>query len=245
VRQIFILGFVSFFVDVSTEMVYPLIPVFLTAVIGANVSVLGLIEGLAESLASLLKVFSGHFSDRIQKRKILAIFGYGFSWAGKIFFVLAGSWQHIFTGRMIDRIGKGIRTAPRDALIADYSDREKRGFAYGVHRAMDTLGAFTGVLAVIIILSKMGNHSSDAALYKRIFAISIIPLYMSIASTSAFVSSSRNSFKLLPTSIGAGLVVGVPPRYHSLSAIFSACFISVTAVCLNWSCTAIPLTPIT
>ncbi len=174
-RQIFILGFVSFFVDVSTEMVYPLIPVFLTAVIGANVSVLGLIEGLAESLASLLKVFSGHFSDRIQKRKILAIFGYGFSWAGKIFFVLAGSWQHIFTGRMIDRIGKGIRTAPRDALIADYSDREKRGFAYGVHRAMDTLGAFTGVLAVIIILSKMGNHSSDAALYKRIFAISIIP----------------------------------------------------------------------
>jgi len=175
VRQIFILGFVSFFVDVSTEMVYPLIPVFLTAVIGANVSVLGLIEGLAESLASLLKVFSGHFSDRIQKRKILAIFGYGFSWAGKIFFVLAGSWQHIFTGRMIDRIGKGIRTAPRDALIADYSDREKRGFAYGVHRAMDTLGAFTGVLAVIIILSKMGNHSSDAALYKRIFAISIIP----------------------------------------------------------------------
>jgi len=175
VRQIFILGFVSFFVDVSTEMVYPLIPVFLTAVIGANVSVLGLIEGLAESLASLLKVFSGHFSDRIQKRKILAIFGYGFSWAGKIFFVLAGSWQHIFTGRMIDRIGKGIRTAPRDALIADYSDREKRGFAYGVHRAMDTLGAFTGVLVVIIILSKMGNHSSDAALYKRIFAISIIP----------------------------------------------------------------------
>lgn len=174
-RQIIILGLVSFFVDISSEMIYPLIPVFLTTVIGANTAVLGLIEGFAESTASLLKVFSGIISDKIKKRKILALFGYGFSWTGKIFFVLASSWQHVFTGRFFDRVGKGIRTAPRDALIADYSDKGKRGFAYGIHRTMDTLGAFCGVLVVILIIKKTGNHSLDAMFYRNIFLISIVP----------------------------------------------------------------------
>jgi MFS family permease len=173
--QIIILGFVSFFVDVSTEMVYPLIPVFLTSALGASTAVLGLIEGLAESVASLLKVFSGYISDKLQKRKFLAIFGYGFSWLGKIFFVIATTWQHVFTGRLLDRIGKGIRTAPRDALIADYSDKSKRGYAYGIHRAMDTLGAFTGVVIVLFFVSKSNFDFHNAVLFKKIFLLSVIP----------------------------------------------------------------------
>ncbi|MCX7705533.1 MAG: MFS transporter [bacterium] len=174
-KQIFVLGLVSFFVDISSEMIYPLIPIFLTTVIGANTTILGLIEGIGESTASLLKVFSGYISDRIKKRRVLALIGYGFSWTGKIFFVIASSWQYVFTGRFLDRIGKGIRTAPRDALIADYSQREKRGFAYGIHRAMDTLGAFCGVLIVIFIIKNFGNNPVDASLYRNIFLISIIP----------------------------------------------------------------------
>ncbi len=123
--QVFILGLVSFFVDISSEMVYPIMPVFLTGILRANVAVLGIIEGLAESIASILKVFSGYLSDKLQKRKSLAIFGYGFSWLGKIFFVVATSWQYVFSGRLLDRIGKGIRTAPRDALIAVTLIRKK------------------------------------------------------------------------------------------------------------------------
>ncbi|MCM8759951.1 MAG: MFS transporter [Candidatus Omnitrophica bacterium] len=174
-RQIIILGLVSFFVDISSEMIYPLIPIFLTTVIQANTTVLGFIEGIAESTASLLKVVSGIISDKIKKRKILALFGYGFSWTGKIFFVLANSWQCVFTGRFLDRLGKGIRTAPRDALIADYSEKNKRGLAYGIHRTLDTFGAFCGVFAVVVIIKKIGDHPSDPMLYRNIFLLSIIP----------------------------------------------------------------------
>ncbi|MGB9642496.1 MAG: MFS transporter [Candidatus Ratteibacteria bacterium] len=173
--QVFILGLVSFFVDISTEMVYPLLPIFVTGVLGASVAVLGVIEGLAESTASILKVFSGYISDRVQKRKFLAIFGYGFSWAGKIFFAIATSWQYVFTGRFFDRIGKGIRTAPRDALIADYSEHSKRGYAYGIHRTLDTLGAFTGVFIVLLIVSKTSFDFYNAQIYRNIFLLSIIP----------------------------------------------------------------------
>ncbi|HRV05235.1 MAG TPA: MFS transporter, partial [Candidatus Ratteibacteria bacterium] len=106
--QVIILGIVSFFVDISTEMVYPVLPVFLTVALNANLTILGTIEGIAESIASILKVFSGYISDKFQKRKPLAIFGYGFSWFGKIFFIIATGWQYVFTGRLLDRIGKGI-----------------------------------------------------------------------------------------------------------------------------------------
>ncbi|MCM8815621.1 MAG: MFS transporter [Candidatus Omnitrophica bacterium] len=174
-NQIFVLGLVSFFVDISSEMIYPVIPIFLTTIVGANVAILGLIEGIAESAASLLKVLSGYMSDKIGKRKILALFGYGFSWPCKLFFVFASSWQFVFAGRFLDRIGKGIRTAPRDALIADYSVREKRGMAYGIHRAMDTFGALTGVLVVIFIITKTTDHNYGAAFYRNIFLISMIP----------------------------------------------------------------------
>ncbi|MCM8764353.1 MAG: MFS transporter [Candidatus Omnitrophica bacterium] len=214
-RQIFILGLVSFFVDISSEMVYPIIPIFLTTIIGANPAVLGLIEGMAESTASLLKVFSGYISDRIKKRKVLALFGYGFSWPGKLFFVFANSWQHVFAGRFIDRIGKGIRTAPRDALIADYSDREKRGLAYGIHRAMDTLGALTGVGVVTFIITKIVNRHYDAIFYRNIFLISMIPaaigwlLLFAIKDRPATISKDQKfniSFKNIPKGLKMFLI---------------------------------------
>lgn len=169
--QVVILGLVSFLTDISTEMVYPLIPIYLINILHANIEILGFIEGIAESSASFLKVFSGFISDRINKRKILAITGYGFSWIGKIFFYFASSWPFFFIGRLIDRIGKGIRTSPRDALIADNTPKEKRGQAYGLHRALDSLGAFLGVLIVLLIV-KAGSGKIN---YKNIFLFSLIP----------------------------------------------------------------------
>jgi len=213
--QVFILGLVSFFVDISTEMVYPLLPIFITGILGASVAVLGVIEGLAESTASILKVFSGYISDRVQKRKFLALFGYGFSWVGKIFFAIATSWQYVFTGRILDRIGKGIRTAPRDALIADYSDKSKRGYAYGIHRSFDTLGAFTGVGIVLLIVSKTSFDFHNVQIYRNIFLLSIIPaitgwLILFAIKDKPDVSSNRQkislSFKNLPRKLKMFLV---------------------------------------
>lgn len=166
--NVVILGIASLLTDISSEMVYPLIPFFLSS-LGAGPAVLGLIEGVAESLASLLKVFSGYFSDKIRKRKPLAIVGYASSTVGKLFLYLANSWGFVFLGRLTDRFGKGIRTAPRDALIADSTPQGKRGRAYGLHRAMDTLGATIGVLlAYFLIRSNVTNYS-------RIFLFSLIP----------------------------------------------------------------------
>src|SRR4030043_651483 len=118
-RNVFVAGLVRFFMDVSSEMIYPLVPLFLSNVLGVNKSFIGLIEGIAESTASLLKVFSGWFSDRIGNRKWLMAVGYGISTLSRPFVALATSWQQVLGSRFIDRFGKGVRTAPRDAIIAE------------------------------------------------------------------------------------------------------------------------------
>lgn len=180
--NVILTGLTSFLTDISTEMFYPLISLYIVA-LGGGPQIIGLIEGIAESLASLLKVFSGQFSDMIKKRKPLAIFGYSFSVIGKIFMYFAQSWGGVFLGRVIDRIGKGIRTAPRDALIAE-SVNEKRGRAFGIHRAMDTLGAFFGVLISIYLIKKFellsiekGSNivSNYLPIFRYIILFSIIP----------------------------------------------------------------------
>ncbi|MEO0091632.1 MAG: MFS transporter [candidate division WOR-3 bacterium] len=171
--NVIILGLASLLTDISTEMVYPIIPFFLTS-LGAGPAVLGLIEGIAESLASLLKVFSGYFSDKLRKRKPLAILGYSSSAIGKLFLYLSTSWGLVFLGRLIDRFGKGIRTAPRDALIADSTAQDKRGRAYGLHRAMDTLGAAIGVLLAYYFLK------TDVTNYYQIFLWSLIPAALGV-----------------------------------------------------------------
>ena len=172
--NIVILGIVSFLTDISTEMVYPLLPVFLTATLGASPAIVGIIEGIAESLASLLKVFSGYWGDKTKRKKELAITGYGSSALGKIILLFAGSWGGVLLSRVIDRLGKGIRTAPRDALIADSAEAKARGHAFGLHRAMDTFGAVIGVAIAYFLL--VGNNHD----FKRIFLFSMLPAFLGV-----------------------------------------------------------------
>lgn len=168
-RNVFGAGFVSFFMDVSSEMVYPLVPLFLANILGVNKSVIGLIEGIAESTASLLKVFSGWYSDRIGRRKGLMGIGYAVSVLSRPLIALAVAWQHILASRFIDRLGKGIRTAPRDAIIAESSDPEVMGRAFGFHRAMDTLGAVIGPALAFFLLSVFSGD------FRKVFWVSMIP----------------------------------------------------------------------
>jgi MFS family permease len=151
-RKIFQLGLISFFGDLSSEMLYPITPVFLTTVLGASMTSLGLIEGTAEAVASIMKIYSGVWSDRIQKRKPFIILGYVFASISKPMIGLSHSWTQVWFARNFDRVGKGLRTAPRDALISESVPFEQRGHAFGIHRAMDTSGATLGPLIALVYL---------------------------------------------------------------------------------------------
>lgn len=140
-RKVFFTGLVSFFMDVSSDMIYPLVPLFLANVLGINMAMIGLIEGIAESTASLLKVFSGWFSDRTRQRKSLMLAGYAISTLSRPIMAMAGAWQQVLASQFTDRLGKGIRTAPRDAIIAESVESTHLGRAFSYHRAMDTMGA--------------------------------------------------------------------------------------------------------
>lgn len=172
--NIILLGITSLLTDISSEMVYPLLPVYLVSRLGASPAILGLIEGVAESLASLLKVFSGYFSDKIKRRRPFTIFGYSCSTLGKFFLYISSGWGMVFLSRVIDRLGKGIRTAPRDALIADSAGVGKRGAAFGLHRAMDTLGAAIGVIAAYFLIV---NYKDS---FKHVFLVSLIPAALAV-----------------------------------------------------------------
>jgi MFS family permease len=145
-RTVVFLGFASFFTDISSEMIYPLLPIFIISILGGTQSSLGLIEGFAEATASILKWASGFWADKIHKRKGLVFFGYSISGLIRPMMSIAGSWPMVFFFRFVDRVGKGIRTSPRDALIADVTPENLRGAAYGFHRAMDHAGAVAGPL---------------------------------------------------------------------------------------------------
>ncbi|HPT07082.1 MAG TPA: MFS transporter [Candidatus Omnitrophota bacterium] len=172
--NIILLGITSLLTDIASEMVYPILPIYLVVQLGAGPVVLGIIEGIAESLASLTKVFSGYFSDRFRLRKPFAIAGYAASTLGKFFLYLSTGWGMVLVGRTVDRFGKGIRTAPRDALIAESARRNRRGSAFGLHRAMDTFGACIGVwLAYLLIIKFKGD-------YQHVFLFSIIPAFFGV-----------------------------------------------------------------
>lgn len=184
-RNVFFAGLVSFFMDVSSEMIYPLVPLFLANALGVNKSVIGLIEGVAESTASLLKVFSGWFSDRIGNRKWLMAAGYGISTLSRPFVALATGWSHVLGSRFIDRFGKGVRTAPRDAIIAESSDKAYLGRAFGFHRAMDTMGAVMGPALAFFLL---GLFSND---YRKIFWLSMIPGIIAVLLIIFFITEKK------------------------------------------------------
>ncbi|MCG6963797.1 MAG: MFS transporter [Acidobacteria bacterium] len=168
-RIVIMLGVVSLLTDLSSEMIYPLLPIFLTAVLAAGPEALGVIEGTAEATAALLKLVSGAWSDRVRRRKPLVVGGYSLASVARPLIGLAGSWPVVLALRFADRLGKGLRTSPRDALIADATPADQRGAAYGVHRAMDHAGAVLGPLVAAALL-KLGGLQ-----IRHIFLLAAVP----------------------------------------------------------------------
>ena len=168
------LGFVSLFMDISSEIIHSLLPVFLVTVIGASFQTVGLIEGVAEATAMVTRVLSGSLSDWLGKRKGLAVVGYGLGALSKPLFALAASSSTVFSARFIDRIGKGIRGAPRDALVADVTSPAQRGAAYGLRQSLDSVGAFAGPLIAIGLMLLTGDH------FRLVFWIAFIPSALAI-----------------------------------------------------------------
>ncbi len=175
--NVVLLGLVSFFSDVSAEMVYPLIPLYLTAVLGGTPELVGIIEGIAESLASLLKVWSGYISDRYRHKKPIAFIGYATGFLYKLALLAATSWGGILAARVIDRVGKGIRTAPRDVLVSESAKESGMGKAFGIHKALDMAGSALGILIAYFLVRNAGGCWE----YKRIFIVSMIPAVFGLA----------------------------------------------------------------
>ena len=184
---IWMLGFVSLFMDVSSEMIHGLLPLFLTTVVGASAFVVGLIEGLAEATASFMKLVSGAWSDRWGKRKPLAVLGYGLAALSKPLFPLADSVLTVMLARLADRVGKGIRGAPRDALVADIAAPAERGAAYGLRQSLDTVGAFVGPLLAIGLMIAFANDM------RAVFWVALIPAAISVAILVLFVHEPRRA----------------------------------------------------
>lgn len=176
--NVVLLGLVSFFADISSEMVYPVIPLYLVSALGATPALIGVIEGIAESLASLLKVFSGNFSDKYSKKKLLAFSGYATGLIYKVMLLLATSWNGILAARIVDRIGKGIRTAPRDVMINESAEKNHIGKAFGIHKMLDMAGSSIGIALAYLIL----NHTAviTTGSYKHVFAWSIVPVIFAL-----------------------------------------------------------------
>jgi len=174
-RTVWALGLVSLFMDLSSESIHALLPLFLTTTLGASVALVGLIDGVAEATASIAKVFSGYLSDRFRKRKLLILIGYGLGAITKPLFALAATPAIVFGARFADRIGKGLRGAPRDALVADITPPEIRGRAFGLRQSLDTVGAFAGPLLAIGLMAVFAND------IRMVFWFAVIPAVLAVA----------------------------------------------------------------
>lgn len=183
-RNVWAVSLTSFLMDISSEMVVNLLPLFLSNVLGVGTNIIGLIEGIAESTASLLKVFSGWLSDRLRMRKWLAVIGYGISTLAKPFFYLANTWGAVLGARWGDRVGKGVRTAPRDALVADSITEDQRGLAFGFHRAADTGGAVVGLLIAfgVVWLTQSDQNILTLGTFRLVVLASLIPAVLAVIS---------------------------------------------------------------
>ncbi len=181
-RNIWAVTLTSFFTDVSSEMIFNLVPLFLANVLGVGTAIIGLIDGIAETTASLMKVYAGSLSDKLGQRKWLAVAGYALSTISKPFLFIATSWEWVLGVRFSDRLGKGIRTAPRDALVADSIDEKQRGLAFGVHRAGDTAGAFLGLglAALIVWLTESNGLDLTQHTFQIAVLISFIPAVLGV-----------------------------------------------------------------
>ncbi len=220
-RYVFILGIVSFLTDVSSEMIFPILPIFLEKFLNASKTEIGLIEGVAIFVASLFKVLSGFISDKIGKRKLLVVLGYSLSAFTKPLFYFVGNWFQVLILRSIERAGKGIRTAPRDAIISAYSPPKISGTSFGLHRAFDTLGAVLGSFFAFLILLFFGENEDT---FRSIFLISFIPAVLAVFVLIFFVKepkieietkSFEFNFSLLPRQFYMFLSV------HTVFTLFS------------------------
>ena len=183
-RNVWAVSLTSFLMDISSEMVLNILPLFLSNVLGVKTNVIGLIEVVAEATASLLKVFSGWLSDKLRARKWLAVAGYGLSSLAKPFFYVANSWGVVAGVRWADRVGKGVRTAPRDALVADSIDERHRGLAFGLHRAADTGGAVLGLIIALVVvwMAQRSNAVLGRATFQMVVLISLVPAFLAVLS---------------------------------------------------------------
>jgi MFS family permease len=204
----------SFLTDISSEMVINVLPLFLANVLGVQTALIGVIEGVAEATASILKLFSGWLSDRIGGRKWLAVVGYGISALSKPFFYFANSWGLVAAVRWADRLGKGIRTAPRDALVADSIKPEDRGIAFGFHRASDTAGAMIGLLLAMLIiwLTQSNAQALSQHTFQIIVLVSIIPgiggvIALAMGTREVLVKGKRAMPKFAFKSLGKQFVI--------------------------------------
>ncbi|MEO8466002.1 MAG: MFS transporter [Gammaproteobacteria bacterium] len=188
-RGVWALGLVSLFMDVSSEMIHSLLPVFLVTALGASVTTVGFLEGIAEATASITKVFSGTWSDRLGKRKGLTVIGYGLAAFTKPLFALAPTIAWIFAARFADRVGKGIRGAPRDALMAELTPGEIRGAAFGLRQTLDTIGAFAGPLLAMALMAITANQ------FRTVFWFAVIPAVVSVTLLVLFVREPARAAK--------------------------------------------------
>ena len=174
-RDVWLLGFVSMFMDLSSEMIHALLPLYLVSVLGVSALTVGIIEGIAEATASIVKIFSGALSDYLGHRKWVAAAGYGLAAITKPVFPLATGIVTITAARFVDRVGKGIRGAPRDALVADLTPEGARGSAFGLRQSLDTIGAVLGPLAAIVFMAWLADD------FKTVFWIAVVPAFVSVA----------------------------------------------------------------
>lgn len=209
--QVLLFGLVSLLNDAASEMIYPLLPVFLTTTLGATPVIVGVIEGAADGLASILKYFAGAISDRMPRRKPLVVIGYALAAASRALIAVAGRWPSVLAARLIDRTGKGVRSAPRDAIIADVTPVEQRGKAFGFQRALDHTGAIVGPLIALALL--YGFHFE----MRTVFMVAVVPGAIGVALLIAFLreearTSKANSATQQPSNL--------PFRFwHAIAAI--------------------------
>ena len=241
---IWVLGFVSLLMDISSEMIHALLPLFMVGTLGMGVALVGLLEGLAEATALILKVCSGVISDWFGRRKPLAVLGYGLGAATKPLFALASGPGLIFTARLLDRVGKGIRGAPRDALVADIAPPEQRGAAFGLRQSLDTVGAFVGPLLAVALMLLWAND------FRAVFAVAVVPALLAVlllmvgvreparpAGAARSNPISRANLKRLPRAYW--WVVGVGAVFTL--ARFSEAFLVLRAEQLGMALALVPL----
>lgn len=215
-KQVYLLSFISFVADIASEMLYPITPLFLTSVLGANMTTVGLVEGFAELTSQAIKIWGGQLSDKLKKRKIFIVFGYLISALAKSSMGLATSWSFVFLTRAMDRVGKGLRTGPRDALLSDSVSPQMQGRAFGFHRGMDTLGAVIGPLIGISLLGLFADN------LRQVFLWALIPGLMSVAISLFIVDSRQRHSNLEKDSVFKKFKVPKPMLYFFICwGIFS------------------------